>query len=78
MWEIKTSSVSARLDLIWLEAQRFLARFLSGDVLGKDKYAVFISYRHVEPDRHWAVWLHRALESFVIPVHCEAALTRGG
>jgi hypothetical protein len=40
---------------------------LSRDVLSKDKYAVFISYRHVGPDRHWAVWLHGALESFVIP-----------
>jgi formylglycine-generating enzyme required for sulfatase activity len=31
------------------------------------RYAGFISYRHVEPDRRWAVWLHRALERYRVP-----------
>jgi WD40 repeat protein len=35
-------------------------------------YDVFISYRHVEPDRGWAKWLHAALETYRIPT----ALTR--
>ena len=43
------------------------ARVVRGEALAKEKYAVFISYRHLEPDRRWAVWLHNALESFVIP-----------
>jgi WD40 repeat protein len=34
---------------------------------GDLQYAAFISYRHVEPDRSWALWLHRALESYRIP-----------
>ena len=33
-----------------------------------ERFAAFISYRHVEPDRRWARWLHRALESFRVPV----------
>src|SRR4051812_17055413 len=31
------------------------------------RYAAFISYRHVEPDRGWALWLHRTLESYRTP-----------
>src|SRR5262245_55209956 len=31
------------------------------------RYAAFISYRHVEPDRTWAKWLHGALETFRTP-----------
>lgn len=31
------------------------------------RYAAFISYRHVEPDRRWARWLHRALEAYQVP-----------
>jgi WD40 repeat protein len=31
------------------------------------RYAAFISYRHVDPDRRWAVWLHRALERYRVP-----------
>jgi WD40 repeat protein len=30
-------------------------------------YDVFISYRHVEPDRRWAKWLHSALETYRVP-----------
>jgi formylglycine-generating enzyme required for sulfatase activity len=31
------------------------------------RYAAFISYRHVEPDRRWARWLHRTLEGYRVP-----------
>jgi WD40 repeat protein len=31
------------------------------------RYDAFISYRHVEPDRKWATWLHRALETYRVP-----------
>lgn len=31
------------------------------------EFAVFISYRHVEPDRNWAKWLHSALENYRVP-----------
>ena len=31
------------------------------------RYAAFISYRHVEPDRRWAMWLHRSLETYRLP-----------
>jgi hypothetical protein len=61
------SRLLPRVSLAWQAARRVLARSLRGDVLSKDKYAAFISYRHAEPDRRWAVWLHSALESFVIP-----------
>ena len=61
------SGILPRVALAWEVARLFLGRSLRGDVLIKDKYAVFISYRHVEPDRRWAIWLHGALESFVIP-----------
>lgn len=30
-------------------------------------YALFISYRHIEPDRMWAKWLHGALETYSVP-----------
>ncbi|MGQ0615260.1 MAG: toll/interleukin-1 receptor domain-containing protein [Planctomycetaceae bacterium] len=30
-------------------------------------YDAFLSYRHVEPDRSWARWLHRALETWRTP-----------
>lgn len=36
----------------------------------KPEYLAFISYRHAdnrEPDRCWATWLHRALETYQIP-----------
>jgi WD40 repeat protein len=31
------------------------------------RYGAFISYRHVEPDRTWAKWLHRELETYRVP-----------
>ena len=31
------------------------------------RYDAFISYRHVEPDRRWAKWLHAALETYRVP-----------
>ncbi|MCC7137809.1 MAG: TIR domain-containing protein [Planctomycetes bacterium] len=31
------------------------------------RFAAFISYRHVEPDRRWARWLHNALETYTVP-----------
>src|SRR3954466_13140747 len=34
---------------------------------GRGRYAAFISYRHVEPDRRWAKWLHAALETYRVP-----------
>lgn len=30
-------------------------------------YAAFISYRHVEPDRKRAIWLHAAIENYRVP-----------
>jgi WD40 repeat protein len=30
-------------------------------------YSAFISYRHMEPDRAWAKWLHTALEHYRVP-----------
>ena len=31
------------------------------------RYGAFISYRHVEPDRKWAKWLHTTLETYRVP-----------
>ncbi len=31
------------------------------------RYGAFISYRHVDPDRAWAKWLHRELETYRVP-----------
>src|SRR5438128_2600189 len=31
------------------------------------RYAAFISYRHAPTDRRWAMWLHRALETYRVP-----------
>ena len=31
------------------------------------RYTAFVSYRHVEPDRKWAKWLHFALETYRVP-----------
>ncbi|MHC4565722.1 MAG: toll/interleukin-1 receptor domain-containing protein [Planctomycetota bacterium] len=31
------------------------------------RYDAFISYRHIQPDRKWAKWLHRSLETFRTP-----------
>src|SRR4051812_41555871 len=41
---------------------------------GRPRYEVFISYRHVEPDRSWAKWLHAGLETYRVP----GALVRAG
>ena len=30
-------------------------------------YGAFISYRHVDPDRQWAMWLHKELETYRVP-----------
>jgi WD40 repeat protein len=32
-----------------------------------DRLVAFISYRHVEPDRTWARWLHASLERYRVP-----------
>ena len=34
---------------------------------GEFRYEAFISYRHVEPDRKWAMWMHTALETYRVP-----------
>ncbi len=31
------------------------------------RFAAFISYRHVDPDRRWARWLHSTLETYRVP-----------
>src|SRR3954447_1547535 len=31
------------------------------------RYAAFISYRHAPADRRWAMWVHRALETYRVP-----------
>jgi len=31
------------------------------------RYDAFISYRHVDPDRGWAKWLHQAIETYRVP-----------
>jgi hypothetical protein len=36
-------------------------------------YTAFISYRHVDPDRRWAHWLHRSLETYRVPQRLVAA-----
>ena len=45
------------------------------------RYAAFISYRHVDPDRKWAKWLHTRLERYRVPkaiVKAHGALPRIG
>jgi hypothetical protein len=32
-----------------------------------EPYAAFVSYRHTEPDRRWAKWLHTSLETYRVP-----------
>jgi hypothetical protein len=34
---------------------------------GNMRFGAFLSYRHCDPDRQWARWLHRALESWRTP-----------
>ena len=31
------------------------------------RYAAFISYRHTQPDRKWASWLHKSIETYRVP-----------
>jgi len=33
------------------------------------RYEAFISYRHTDPDRVWAKWLHTQLETYRVPRH---------
>ena len=48
------------------EAREFMAR--AGRTARKAwQFAAFISYRHTEDDRKWAVWLHQALERYRLP-----------
>src|SRR5580658_861351 len=35
------------------------------------RFAAFISYRHVEPDRRWAKWLHTQVETYRVPKHLQ-------
>ena len=35
--------------------------------MSKPRYKAFISYRHVEPDRAIAKWLHKSLETYRVP-----------
>ncbi len=37
------------------------------DVNSDYRYDAFISYRHSEPDRAWAKWLHKTLETYRVP-----------
>jgi len=39
----------------------------AGPPAGPSRFAAFISYRHVEPDRRWAKWLYAALETYRVP-----------
>jgi hypothetical protein len=32
-----------------------------------ERYVAFISYRHTDPDRYWAKWLHSRLETYRVP-----------
>lgn len=35
--------------------------------MNKFRYDAFISYRHVQPDNNWAIWLQDALENYRVP-----------
>lgn len=32
-----------------------------------DRFGAFVSYRHTDPDRRWAKWLHAQLEAYRVP-----------
>lgn len=51
------------------KAQAAIPEFATRAPGGGDEfeYAAFISYRHVEPDRTLAKWLHTALETYRVP-----------
>jgi hypothetical protein len=34
---------------------------------GGTRYGAFVSYRHTNPDRQWAKWLHTSLEAYRVP-----------
>lgn len=34
---------------------------------GAEHYGAFVSYRHTNPDREWAKWLHSKLETYRVP-----------
>lgn len=40
---------------------------------GTERYGAFISYRHTDPDRQWAKWLHSELETYRVPQRLVAA-----
>jgi WD40 repeat protein len=40
---------------------------MASDAPQEFRYDAFISYRHTEPDRRWARWLHAALETYRVP-----------
>lgn len=47
--------------------RRRVRRLALGAPLPTGRYAAFISYRQLEPDRAFAIRLHRALETYVVP-----------
>ena len=51
------------------QSERAVPEFAVVDPPGGDeyRYAAFISYRHTEPDRRWAKWLHSRLETYRVP-----------
>ena len=42
-------------------------RSVSASARGGNRYGAFVSYRHTEPDRQWAKWLHTKLEAYRVP-----------
>jgi len=38
-----------------------------------DRYGAFVSYRHTDPDRQRAKWLHTGLETYRVPKPLVAA-----
>ena len=55
------------LGWLWNYYRNRIHSVLYGEKLKTGEFAVFISYRHVEPDRRVAEWLHGAVETFSIP-----------
>lgn len=55
------------LGWLWNYCRNRIRRLLYGETLKTGEFTVFISYRHVEPDRRVAEWLHGAVETFPIP-----------
>jgi WD40 repeat protein len=64
------------LLLPWQGIHRYWGRIFLGEPLQPDTYVAFISYRHVEPDRRWAIWLHGKLETYRIPEPLRTKLAR--